>query len=127
MYGKIVMGLAFLAAGGTILGGCKKESAEKPAAPQQAPAPTTAPSAEAKTGEALYKQHCAVCHPDGGNTINPKKTLHRSNREEHGIKTAEDIIKNMRNPGPGMTKFDEKTIPDKDAMAIAEYVLNTFN
>jgi mono/diheme cytochrome c family protein len=124
MYGKIVMGLAFLALGGTILGGCKKESAEKPAAPEQAQAPTTA---EAKTGEELFKQQCAVCHPNGGNTINPKKTLHRSTREENGIKTAGDLIKSMRNPGPGMTKFDEKTIPDKDAKAIAEYVLNTFN
>lgn len=127
MYGKIVMGLAFLALGGTIVGGCKKESAEKPAAPEQATAPTTAPSAEAKTGEELFKQHCAVCHPDGGNTINPKKTLHRSNREENGIKTAEVLIKNMRNPGPGMTKFDEKSLPDTDAKAIAEYVLKTFN
>ena len=127
MYGKIVMGLAFLAVGGTILGGCKKESAEKPAAPEQAPAPTTAPSAEAKTGEELFKQHCVVCHPDGGNTINPKKTLHKKVLEANGVETAEDIIMKMRIPGPGMNKFDENTIPDKDAKAIAEYVLNTFN
>jgi cytochrome c6 len=33
----------------------------------------------------------------------------------------------MRNPGPGMTAFDEKTIPDTDAKEIAEYVLKTFN
>ena len=32
----------------------------------------------------------------------------------------------MRNPGEGMTKFDAKTISDKDAKAIAEYVLKTF-
>ena len=126
MYGKIVMGLAFLAVSGTIVGGCKKESAEKPAAPEQVTAPTTAPAAEAKTGEALFNQHCTVCHPDGGNTINPQKTLHERNREENGIITAEDIIRNMRNPGPGMLVFDEKTISDTDAKAIAEYVLKTF-
>lgn len=120
------MGLAFLAVSGTIVGGCKKESAEKPAAPEQVTAPTTAPAAEAKTGEALFNQHCTVCHPDGGNTINPQKTLHRRNREENGIITAEDIIRNMRNPGPGMLVFDEKTISDTDAKAIAEYVLKTF-
>jgi cytochrome c6 len=32
----------------------------------------------------------------------------------------------MRAPEAGMTKFDKKTIPDKDAKAIAEYVLKTF-
>ncbi len=75
----------------------------------------------------MFKQYCTACHPDGGNTINPEKTLHRRNREENGIKTVEDIIKDMRNPGPRMTKFDEETIPDADAKAIAKYVLETFN
>jgi hypothetical protein len=33
----------------------------------------------------------------------------------------------MRTPGPGLNRFDVKTIPDDDAKAIADYVLNTFN
>jgi cytochrome c6 len=81
---------------------------------------------EAQSGEALFKQHCAVCHPDGGNNVNPQKTLHKKDREANGVKTAADIIGKMRNPGPGMTKFDETTLPDKDAQAIAEYELKTF-
>jgi cytochrome c6 len=36
------------------------------------------------------------------------------------------VVKTMRNPGPGMTAFDAKTISDQDAKAIAEYVLKTF-
>jgi cytochrome c6 len=32
----------------------------------------------------------------------------------------------MRNPGQGMTTFDEKTIPDKEAKEIADYILKTF-
>jgi cytochrome c6 len=32
----------------------------------------------------------------------------------------------MRKPGPGMTPFDEKVIPDKTAEAIAEYIAKTF-
>jgi hypothetical protein len=59
------------------------------------------------------------------NNINPKNPA-QEGREANGVKTADDIIMKMRNPGPGMNKFDEKTIPDKDAKAIAEYVLNTF-
>ena len=126
MYRRIVLGLAVLAVGGSILGGCKKETPEKTEAPPTAPAPPAAPE-QAKTGEALFKQHCTVCHPDGGNTINPKKTLLRTVREANGVITADDIIMKMRNPGPGMNKFDEKLIPDKDAKAIADYVLKTFN
>ena len=77
-------------------------------------------------GEALFKQHCAVCHVDGGNLITPQKTLHKKDREKNNIKTAQDIIKNMRKPGPGMTQFSEKTISEKDAKAIAEYIIKTF-
>src|SRR5512139_3116204 len=78
------------------------------------------------SGQTEFKEHCAACHPDGGNIINPQRTLHKKDREAHGVKTAQDIIKKMRNPGPGMTAFDEKTIPDKEAKKIAEYILKTF-
>lgn len=78
-------------------------------------------------GESLFKTNCAPCHPDGGNIINPQKTLHKKDREANNIRKPADIISKMRNPGTGMTKFDEKTIPDKDAKAIAEYILKTFD
>ena len=81
---------------------------------------------EGNNGEALFKQHCSVCHPDGGNIVNPQKTLHKKDREANGVKTTSDIVNKMRNPGPGMTQFDEKTIPNKDAAAIAGYILKTF-
>jgi cytochrome c6 len=77
-----------------------------------------------QTGEALFKQN--LSHVSGGNIVNAQKPLHKKEREANGIKTATDIIKTMRNPGPGMTKFDEKTIPNKDAHKIAEYILKTF-
>ncbi len=87
--------------------------------------------ADTKKGEKIdgakeFKEHCAVCHPNGGNTINPKKTLSKKDREANGVKTEKDIIKNMRNPGPGMQKFDTKTVSDKEAKAIADYILKTF-
>ena len=81
---------------------------------------------QGKKGESLFKQHCSPCHADGGNILNPQKTLHKKDREANGVKTASDIMGKMRNPGPGMTKFDEKTIPEKDAKEIAEYILKTF-
>lgn len=83
-------------------------------------------TANGKSGEALFKEHCSMCHPDGGNIINYKKTLHKKDRDANNVKKAEDIVKKMRDPGPGMTKFDKKTVTDKDAKEIAEYILKTF-
>ncbi len=92
----------------------------------------TAGLADTKKGEKIdgkkeFEEHCAVCHKDGGNTINPAKTLSKKDRTANGVKTAKDIIGKMRKPGPGMTQFDAKTISDKEAKAIADYIIKTFN
>lgn len=81
---------------------------------------------QATTGEELFKQHCSVCHPNGGNIINPHETLHKAHREAEKVNTVEAIVNKMRNPGPGMSKFDSNFLPDNDAKAIAEYILKTF-
>ena len=86
-------------------------------------------------GKELFKNNCSPCHPDGGNIINPQKTLRKKDLDANKITTAEDIMKKMRNPGPfpdhpqdwaGMKMFDEKTISDQDAYRIADYILKTF-
>lgn len=79
-----------------------------------------------KSGEALYKEHCAVCHPDGGNIVNPKKSLQKKDLVRNNIKSEGDIVKLIRNPGPGMTKFDVKTVSDAEAKEISKYILKTF-
>jgi cytochrome c6 len=80
----------------------------------------------ASLGEQLFVKNCAVCHANGENIINPAKTLHRKFLELNGIKKPADVVEKMRHPGPGMTQFDKKTIPDREAKAIAEYILKTF-
>jgi cytochrome c6 len=82
--------------------------------------------ASEKQGESLFKEHCSLCHPDGGNIVNPKKTLQKKDLEANNIKSKDDILKLMRKPGPGMTAFDEKTVPEKSAKEIAEYILKAF-
>lgn len=77
-------------------------------------------------GEAEFKEHCAICHAEGGNIINPKKTLHKKVLDANAVKTEADIIKIMRKPGPGMTTFDEKTLPNEEAEEIAKYIIKTF-
>lgn len=84
------------------------------------------PAAKAHPGEKLFTQRCAVCHPQGGNIINPQKTLSKKILAANTIKTEQDIIKVIRNGAPGMTKFDTATISDEDAKLIAGYILKTF-
>jgi len=83
-------------------------------------------TAKGKSGEELFQQHCSSCHPDGGNIVNPQKTLHKKDLDSNKIKKPGDIVNKMRHPGPGMTQFDKKTVSDKDAKKIAEYILKTF-
>lgn len=83
-------------------------------------------AAAGSEGEQAFIKDCALCHPGGKNIITPTKTLSRKSLAAHGIKDAAGIVAQMRNPGPGMTKFDEKAIPDETAKAIAEYILTTF-
>ena len=77
----------------------------------------------AASGEELFKQHCSVCHPNGGNIIKPHETLRKGERE---VNTVEEIVGKMRHPGPGMATFDSNFLSDPDAKAIAEYILKTF-
>jgi cytochrome c6 len=89
-------------------------------------APGTATGKDKASGKELFEKNCSPCHPGGSNIINPEFTLHRKDRERHGVKTAADIVGKMRNPGPGMTKFDKETIPDDQAKKIARYIIKTF-
>jgi len=78
------------------------------------------------SGEQLYSLHCAGCHPAGSNTINPAKTLKTADLRKNAITTPADIVEKLRNPGPGMPRFTEAMIPEKEALRIGKYVLNTF-
>jgi cytochrome c6 len=132
MHRRIVVTLAILAVSAIGMTGCKKQSSETteaPATPPAGTAPATAPATSqpaAASGEQLFKQYCAACHPDGGNPMNPKKTLHAKDMAANNVKTSDDVVKLMRNPGAGMTKFDPSTVSDNDAKAIGDYVIATF-
>ena len=77
-------------------------------------------------GKKEFMEHCNACHANGGNIIHPKKTMKKADLEKNGIKKPADIVKLVRNPGPGMTKFDTKTLSDKEAKAVADYIMKTF-
>jgi cytochrome c6 len=132
--------LMLVAVGLLFAAGCKKAQ-EEPGSSQgpgqtaaagemlavEVPGPDQAATETVQSpGEALFMQHCAVCHPNGGNIINPEKPLGRSSLERNGITSPADIVAIMRHPGPGMMIFDQNVISDQDAEKIAEYILRTF-
>jgi cytochrome c6 len=79
-----------------------------------------------ESGAALFAANCATCHPNGSNVINPSKSLLRLTLAANGITTPEGIVHRMRNPGPGMKRFDPAELSDEDARKIAAYILATF-
>jgi len=83
-------------------------------------------AAAIKNGEDGFKKHCQACHPNGGNALKPPKNISKKVLENNGIKTANEVVKYMRNPGEDMTRFDEKALPDTEARKIAEYIMKTF-
>ncbi|MGV8057242.1 MAG: c-type cytochrome [Smithellaceae bacterium] len=83
-------------------------------------------AAETFSGEKSFMKNCVACHRDGGNIVNAKKPIRRNEMKANGIETAGDIVRKMREPGPGMPKYDEKEIPDREAKAVAEYILKKF-
>lgn len=94
----------------------KNRSASSPLASQ----------AQREKGEMLFKQFCANCHPDGGNVSDPARNLRRPTLQANHINGPEDIIGIMRKPISRMLRFDETTLTDEDARAIAVYVWETF-
>jgi len=108
------------------LWGCSKESPQKNGAERPGAPATSKELAETQTGEALFKQFCSNCHPDGGNISDPEKSLHGAALSRNHISTPDDIVKIMRKPMSRMLPFDENTLSNKDARKIAEYVLSTF-
>ena len=76
--------------------------------------------------EIIFKEKCSMCHPNGGNIMKGTKGLKRDDLLRNNIRNSQDIIVYLRNPGPGMPRFDANSIPDKEAAILADYILKTF-
>ena len=117
--------VAVIAVGMVMIAACKpnvNQTAEKKPVGPNIPGR----QAGSKTGEELFKQFCATCHPDGGNVSDPQRNLRRLTLQDHHITRPEDVIRIMRHPIARMITFDQSTLSEQDARAIAEYVLTAF-
>ena len=112
------------------LAGCSKDDAPQNAESFRTASVTPQSASnqpeQTQTGEALFKQFCFSCHPDGNNVSDPKRTLHGDVLRKNNINTPESIVNIMRNPMSRMIRFDVTTISDRDAHVVADYVLRTF-
>ena len=80
----------------------------------------------AETGEALFLRLCSGCHPGGRNVKYPAKSLDRMTLAANGITEPRDVVHILRNPGPGMPLFDRARLSDREAEAVARYVITAF-
>ena len=112
-----------------LLAGCTKSTPQKSETGQDGKAVRVAKErlGMPQSGEAHFKRYCSPCHPDGGNVSDASRPLYGSVLRSNHITTPEDIVRIMRNPLSRMIRFDVSTLSDKDARAIAEYILATFN
>lgn len=116
--------LVLLVLSAVTLAGCNRDDPQKPAASQAASAPDS--QGAGRDGEALFRQYCANCHPNGGNISDPKRTLYGPVLRKNHITRPDDIVRIMRKPLSRMIMFDPSTLSDRDARLIAEYILVTF-
>jgi cytochrome c6 len=123
---RLVVSLFVVAA--FCLSGCDNKTAQPTRGIQENQSKPSAldTSGETRSGEALFKQYCSSCHPNGGNVSDPERTLFASALKRNHITSADDIIRIVRRPISRMIRFDESTLSDKDARIIAEYVLTSF-
>jgi cytochrome c6 len=80
---------------------------------------------KAGRGENLFREKCAVCHPDGNNSINDK-TLKQKDLVKANLNSSDAFIKYLRTNNSPMPKFDKKELPDLDARELTGYILKTF-
>jgi uncharacterized membrane protein len=80
---------------------------------------TTAPEAF-KEGEMVFASDCSVCHPHGGNAIDPRKPILHSPKIE-GLDT---FLTWVRHPTAPMPPFEASKISDAQVGELYAYIMN---
>lgn len=74
------------------------------------------------SGEMIFMSHCAGCHAEGGNAMNPSKPLKGSAK----LADFETFHSFIQAPGPAMPAFGAAVLPDAEAKKLFEYVSTSF-
>ena len=73
-----------------------------------------------KLGEKVFAGDCSVCHPHGGNAINPRKPILHSPK----IKGLDTFLAWVRHPTAPMPPFKASKISDADVGELYAYIMN---
>ena len=84
-------------------------------------APGLGEAAAANEGEALFQQHCAACHINGGNIIRRGKTLKLKALERQGIASVDAIAQIAREGVGQMSGYGDVLGPGGDQL-VAEWI-----
>jgi cytochrome c6 len=81
-----------------------------------------------KSGEVLFYEFCSRCHPNGGNVVNPQKNLQAQTLTAAGLKTEDQLVAYLLNPGPGMPRLIHRDheLSETSARKIIRYIMQTF-
>ncbi|OGP53946.1 MAG: hypothetical protein A2Y65_02180 [Deltaproteobacteria bacterium RBG_13_52_11] len=79
----------------------------------------TQDSAPGSSGTVLFNEHCAACHPNGGNTVNPNKPLKGS----PAMQKFDVFLTWIRKPVQPMPSFPSSKISDQQAKGLYDYLL----
>ena len=91
---------------------------------------THQPAAVADTGAVIFETKCAACHANGGNVLNPQKTLDAKALEKFKYNEQAAVVQLLKNGKGQMPKYQGAIPPisrlsDEDIEAVAQYVLDT--
>ena len=84
-------------------------------------APGLGRAAASSEGAALFQQHCAACHINGGNIIRRGKTLKLKALERNGIEGPLEIAM-IATEGRGQMSGYGEVLGDDGADAVAEFI-----
>ena len=84
-------------------------------------APGLVEAAAANEGAALFQQHCAACHINGGNIIRRGKTLKLKALERQGIASVDAIAQVAREGVGQMSGYGDVLGPGGDQL-VAEWI-----
>lgn len=81
-----------------------------------------------KSGEMLFVENCSRCHPNGGNIINPSKTLKQGTLAANNLQKEDALLTYLLNPGPGMPRLIHRDtgLSEPDARKLIHYIMETF-
>jgi cytochrome c6 len=84
---------------------------------------TPAMAADLSNGAKVFSANCTACHMGGGNTVNPAKTLKKSDLEKYGMDSMDAITTQVKQGKMAMPSFIGR-LSSKDIEDVAAYILD---